>query len=108
MPEMKLSRGPIHYRDEGTGAPAVLVHGLLVDGTVWNQMLPLLCPRMRCIVPDLPLGAHRQPMERGADLSPPGVAALVAELMDRLELEDVTLVGNDTGGAICQLVVAAH
>jgi pimeloyl-ACP methyl ester carboxylesterase len=63
---------------------------------------------MRCIVPDLPLGSHRVALQRGADLTPGGVAALVAELLERLELTDVTLVGNDTGGALCQLVAAEH
>ncbi len=108
MPELKLSQGQIHYRDEGTGEPIVLIHGLLVGGTVWGRLVPLLAPHARCIVPDLPLGAHRTAMNADADLSPEGLAQLVAELIERLGLEAVTLVGNDTGGAICQLVVAGH
>src|SRR5579884_3017852 len=108
MPELKLSQGQIHYRDEGTGDPMVLVHGLLVNGTVWDQLIPRLAPQVRCIVPDLPLGSHSQAMNADADVSPQGVADLVAELIERLGLENVTLVGNDTGGAICQLVVAAR
>jgi pimeloyl-ACP methyl ester carboxylesterase len=75
---------------------------------VWDRVIPALAPRGRLIVPDLPLGSHRLPMDREADLSPPGLAALIAELIERLELTDVTLVGNDTGGALCQLVVASH
>jgi pimeloyl-ACP methyl ester carboxylesterase len=59
-------------------------------------------------VPDLPLGSHSLPMNKGADLSAPGLARLIAEFIERLELEDVTLVGNDTGGALCQLVAADH
>jgi pimeloyl-ACP methyl ester carboxylesterase len=86
----------------------VLIHGLLVDGTVWDRVFPGLAGRMRCIVPDLPLGSHRQAMKPAADLSPPALAALIPELFERLELEDVTLVGNDTGGALCQLAVAAR
>ena len=108
MPELKLSQGQIHYRDEGTGPPIVLVHGLLANGTVWGRLVPELAPGARCIVPDLPLGAHRQAMNSDADLSPEGVARLVAELIERLGLDGVTLVGNDTGGAICQLVVASQ
>jgi pimeloyl-ACP methyl ester carboxylesterase len=108
MPEVKLSQGQVHYRDEGTGAPVVLVHGLLVNGTVWDRLVPSLAPHVRCIVPDLPLGSHRRAMDPGAELSPEGVARLVAELIQRLNLNGVTLVGNDTGGAICQLVVASH
>jgi pimeloyl-ACP methyl ester carboxylesterase len=108
MPEIKLSQGTLRYRDEGTGSPIVLVHGLLVSGSVWDRMIPALAPRARLIIPDLPLGSHRTPMRPDADLSPTGLAALIAELIERLELTDVTLVGNDTGGALCQLVVAAH
>jgi pimeloyl-ACP methyl ester carboxylesterase len=67
-----------------------------------------LSGRVRCVVPDLPLGSHGVPMDETADLSPRGLAGLIAELLDRLELDDVTLVGNDTGGALCQLVAAHH
>ena len=108
MPEIKLSQGTVQYRDEGTGTPVVLVHGLLVSGSVWDRVIPALAPHARLIVPDLPLGSHRREMNSGADLSPAGLAALIAELIKRLELTDVTLVGNDTGGALCQLVVANH
>lgn len=108
MPEIKLPQGTVHYRDEGAGPPVVLVHGVLVDGGVWDRVLPALSAHARCIVPDLPLGSHRHPMEKGADLSPPGLAAIVAALIERLDLDEVTLVGNDTGGALCQLVVTNH
>jgi pimeloyl-ACP methyl ester carboxylesterase len=86
----------------------VLIHGLLVNGNVWDRLVPLLAAQGRCIVPDLPLGSHSLPMNEGADLSARGLSRLIAEFMERLELEDVTLVGNDTGGALCQLVVAYH
>ena len=106
MPEIQLTQGTVHYRDEGSGPVVVLIHGLLVNGRVWERVVPALSGRARCIVPDLPLGSHTIPMGAGADLSPHGLARLIAELIERLELEDVTLVGNDTGGALCQLVVA--
>ena len=108
MPEIQLSQGVVRYREEGTGTPIVLIHGLLVNGNVWDRVVPLLAAQGRCIVPDLPLGSHSLPMHAGADLSAPGLARLIAEFMERLELEDVTLVGNDTGGALCQLVAANH
>ena len=108
MPDVELTQGTVHYRDEGSGPTVVLIHGLLVDGTVWDRLVPELSAAVRCIVPDLPLGAHRTAMKSSADLTPPGLARLIAELLDRLQLEDVTLVGNDTGGGICQLVVASH
>jgi pimeloyl-ACP methyl ester carboxylesterase len=108
MPEVKLSQGTVHYRDVGSGPVVVLIHGILVNGTVWEPLVERLSRGARCIVPDLPLGSHRTPMKHDADLSPPGLAALVAEFLERLELDDVTLVGNDTGGALCQLVCAKH
>jgi pimeloyl-ACP methyl ester carboxylesterase len=108
MPEIQLSHGTLRYRDEGSGRPVVLIHGVLVDGTVWERLVPQLAATVRVIVPDLPLGSHRSPMKADADLSPRGLAALIAELLERLELGDVTLVGNDTGGALCQLVAAYH
>jgi pimeloyl-ACP methyl ester carboxylesterase len=108
MPEIKLSQGTLQYRDEGSGASVVMIHGLLVAGNVWDRVVQPLCSHARCIVPDLPLGSHRHAMSPDADLSPASLAALIAELIEQLELTDVTLVGNDTGGALCQLVVANH
>jgi pimeloyl-ACP methyl ester carboxylesterase len=108
MPEIKLPQGTIHYRDSGDGPPVVFVHGLLVDGTLWRKVTPLLDGAARSIVPDLPLGSHRRAMNADADLSPHGVARLVGDFLAALDLEDVTLVGNDTGGLICQLVALDH
>ena len=106
--EARLDGGVIRYRDVGTGPVLFFVHGILVNGTLWRHVVASLAGRFRCIVPDLPLGGHSIPMESGADMSPPGVARMVADLMRELDLRDVTLVGNDTGGAICQLVISDH
>jgi pimeloyl-ACP methyl ester carboxylesterase len=108
MPEITLPQGPIHYRDAGEGPPVVFLHGLLVDGEVWRKVTPLLQGEARSIVPDLPLGSHRLAMNADANLSPASVARLVGDLLAALDLEDVTLVGNDTGGAIGQLVALDH
>jgi pimeloyl-ACP methyl ester carboxylesterase len=108
MPELTLDSGTIHYRDEGAGPVLVFIHGALVDGRLWEPVVDRLRGRFRCVVPDLPLGSHRRPMRPDADLSPHGLAALIAEVLERLDLHDVTLVGNDTGGALCQLVVVRH
>ena len=70
MPEIQLSQGVVRYREQGTGTPIVLIHGLLVNGNVWDRLVPLLARQGRCIVPDLPLGSHSLPMDKGADLSP--------------------------------------
>jgi pimeloyl-ACP methyl ester carboxylesterase len=108
MKEATIPQGTIRYREEGTGDPVVLVHGFLNNGLLWREVVPLLAKDFRVIVPDWPLGAHTLPLKAGADLSPPGLARVVADFLAALELENVTLVGNDTGGAICQLVAVEH
>jgi pimeloyl-ACP methyl ester carboxylesterase len=108
MQRVELTHGPIHYREEGHGEPILFVHGALVDGTLWRKVTPALERGHRCIVPDWPLGSHREAMDPAADLSPPGLARIVADFAEALDLERVTLVGNDTGGAICQLVATRH
>jgi pimeloyl-ACP methyl ester carboxylesterase len=107
--EIELSAGTISYQDTGGDGPVVLfVHGLLASGMLWAAVVPRLAADARCIVPELPLGAHKRPMKPDAELSPRSVAAMLAELIDKLDLHEVTVVGNDTGGAICQLLVTEH
>jgi pimeloyl-ACP methyl ester carboxylesterase len=103
-----LPHGTIEYRDTGSGPVLLFVHGLLVNGTLWRKVVADLEGEFRCVVPDLPLGSHRKPMRPDADLSPHGLARLIGDFMNALELGDVTLVGNDTGGALCQLVATRH
>jgi pimeloyl-ACP methyl ester carboxylesterase len=105
--EMQLSSGTIDYVDTGGDGPTiVLLHGLLMDGSLWDAPIAELSADHRCVAPTLPLGAHRHPVS--GDLSLPGIARLVEEFLDRLDLSDVTLVGNDTGGALVQLVLAGN
>lgn len=106
--EVRLSGGTLRYRETGEGETIVFVHGVLVNGFLWRDVVAGLSGRFRCIVPDLPLGGHAVPMSPETDLSPRGAARLVADFMSALDLRDVTLVGNDTGGAICQIVIAEH
>lgn len=103
--EIDLSAGTLDYLDTGGGGPTlVLLHGLLMDSSLWDGPIADLSTDHRCIAPTLPLGAHRHPVS--GDLSLPAIARLVEEFLDRLDLHDVTLVGNDTGGALVQLVLA--
>jgi pimeloyl-ACP methyl ester carboxylesterase len=108
MKEATIPQGTIRYREEGTGDPIVLVHGLLNNGLLWRDVVPLLAKDFRVIAPDWPLGSHEVPMKEGTALDPPGLARIVADFLAALKLENVTLVGNDTGGAICQLVAVEH
>jgi pimeloyl-ACP methyl ester carboxylesterase len=107
--EIELSAGVIEYADTGGDGPVtVMLHGLLMDATLWDQVISELPAGHRLLAPTLPLGAQRRAMNPDADLSLPGIARLVTEFLDRLGLHDVTLVGNDTGGALVQLVVAGR
>ncbi|MBE1493034.1 pimeloyl-ACP methyl ester carboxylesterase [Amycolatopsis lexingtonensis] len=103
---IELAAGTVEYTDTGGPGPVVVfVHGLLMDGSLWDGPVASL-PGHRCVVPTLPLGAHRKPMRSGADLSLPGIAGLLADFLDGLDLREVTLVGVDTGGALVQLLMA--
>ena len=103
-----LPAGTISYREAGSGEPILFVHGLLVDGRLWDGVAAALADGFRCIVPDWPMGSHTLPMNADADLSPPGQAELIRMLLDELAIERATIVGNDTGGAVCQIFVAGH
>jgi pimeloyl-ACP methyl ester carboxylesterase len=112
MTQIELSAGTIDYLDTGgtaagtSGGPVVvLLHGLMMDASLWDGVIAELSADHRCLAPTLPFGAHRHAMHGDADLSLPGIARLVEEFLDRLDLADVTLVGNDTGGALVQLLI---
>ncbi|GGS00979.1 alpha/beta fold hydrolase [Streptomyces nojiriensis] len=107
MPEIELSAGVIDFTDTGgDGEVVVLVHGLGFDESVWDHVVRELRADFRVVVPVLPIGGHRRPMRPDADLSAHGVAALLAEFLERLGLRDVTLVQNDAGTA--QLLVGVR
>jgi pimeloyl-ACP methyl ester carboxylesterase len=108
MPEVELSSGTIDYEDSGGSGPVVvLVHGLIMDSSLWRHVIAQLRTDFRCIAPTLPFGGHRHPMHADADLSMRGVAEILGELLERLDLREITLTMNDWGGA--QLLVGgAH
>ncbi|MEA2497473.1 MAG: hypothetical protein QOJ29_5384 [Thermoleophilaceae bacterium] len=101
--QVQLPEGPLGYHDAGSGPVLLFVHGVFANAALWSNVVPLLSDRYRCIVPDFPLGSHTIPM--GSQLSPFVVADMIGELIDELGLKDATLVGNDTGGALCQMLV---
>ena len=106
--ELSVPAGLIHYRQSGPddGRPVVFVHGFLVDETVWAEVpVELGGQGFRAIAPTWPLGAHRAAMKPEADLSPRGIAQVVLSFLEELDLRDVVLVGNDTGGAVCQFLL---
>lgn len=109
MPTVTLSHGTVDYRVAGppdAARPVVFVHGFLVDGALWAGTAAALARHgVRSYAPTWPLGSHTIAMAADADQSPRGVARTVIEFLEALDLEDVTLVGNDSGGAISQFVV---
>ncbi|HVT22872.1 MAG TPA: alpha/beta hydrolase [Mycobacteriales bacterium] len=110
MESVELSQGTIAYRVTGPAdsahPPVVFVHGLLADNQLWTKVADKLADRgIRGYAPNWPLGSHRQAMNADADLTPRGVAGIVNDFMAKIGLTDVTLVGNDTGGAICQFLI---
>lgn len=107
MQTIELSAGTIEYEDTGGSGPIiVLLHGLLMDGSLWRHVVRELRTDYRCVVPTLPVGSHRQPMRADADLSFHGLAKLQAEFLEALDLREVTLVGNDLG--IFQATAGEH
>jgi pimeloyl-ACP methyl ester carboxylesterase len=104
VPEVELRAGTIEYQDVGTGPVVVLAHGLVMDGRQWRDVVADLRSDYRCVLPTLPLGAHRVPMRPDADLSLRGMGRILADFLEGVGLHDVTLCFNDWAGA--QVMIA--
>ena len=110
MPQVALEQATIDYRvlgpEDCPHPPVVFVHGILVDSRLWDRVADGLAQRgYRCYLPTWPLGSHTVPANPGVTLTPRSVAAMVRDFLVALDLSNVTLVGNDTGGGLCQLVI---
>lgn len=104
--EIDVPGGRIRYHERGEGPVVVFVHGLLANSALWRKVVPSIADAgYRCISPDWPLGAHSIPMP-DADLTPPGLASIIGSFLEALDLRDVTLIANDTGGALTQILLA--
>ena len=113
MPQVALSQATIEYRvlgpEDSPHPPVLFIHGILVDHRLWTEVAEGLARRgFRCILPTLPLGSHSIPIDENAELSPIWVAKLIGDFITELDLGDVTLVGSDTSGGLCQLVIDAY
>jgi pimeloyl-ACP methyl ester carboxylesterase len=106
--ELDLPGGPLRVFERGSGPAIVFVHGLLVNANLWRKVVPRLAPDFRCVALDMPLGSHELAMPKGAPAGAPAAATLVADALEALDLDQVTLVGNDSGGAISQIVVTTR
>lgn len=110
MLTIDLPHGTVQYRVAGpemaVASPVVFVHGFLVNATLWTKTADALATAgVRSYAADWPLGSHTIALGAKADQSPRGIARQITAFMEALELDDVTLVGNDTGGAICQFLL---
>ncbi len=105
---LELEGGVLDYFERGDGPTLLFTHGWLANANLWRKVVDRLYGEFRCLVLDLPLGSHRTPMSAGADLSPLGVAGLIAVVLEQLDLRATTLIGNDSGGAYSQIALAHH
>ena len=106
---VNVAAGDLEVHVLGEGPPVLFLHPLLASALHWRKVVPLVAAAgFRCVTPTLPLGAHATPMRAGADLNPPAVAEMVREVITTLDLGPATVVGNDSGGALAQILAANH
>ena len=103
--EVALPSGTLRYRERGEGRPIVLLHGLIINGDLWRHVVPSLSERYRCIVPDLPWGAHELAMPPDTELTMATIGRMAGELLDALDLRDVVIVGSGGGTGAAQHVI---
>lgn len=108
MTLVDTSAGTIDVVERGSGEPVLFIHPFVTNHLHWRKVVPLLEGQMRCITPTFPLGSHPRPMNTDADLTPPGLARVAVDVLDALDIDHATIVGNDTGGAISQIVAARY
>ncbi len=113
MAQVALEHATIEYRvlgpEDSPHPPVLFVHGILVDSRLWDRVAEGLARRgFRCYLPDWPLGSHTIGVSDPGSLSPRGVATMISDFIAAQGLSDVTLVGSDTGGGLCQIVVDEH
>jgi len=99
--------GRIHYVEQGKGPVALFVHGVLMNGHLWRHQLAQLSDLRRCIAPDL-LAHGDTEIAPAQDVSVSANARMLVEFLDALGVDQVDLVGNDSGGGIAQILAAHH
>src|SRR5215211_4143094 len=102
-----IPSGRIAYVKQGSGSAALFVHGVPLNGFHWRHVMDQLNGLRRCIAPDL-LGLGYTEINPDQDVSFAAQARMIIEFMDALGINQVDLVGNDSGGAIAQIVAARH
>lgn len=108
MKKVEIDGNTIEYEDFGKGHPMIFIHGAFSSGKTWRKVLPELSEHFHCIVPEWPFGGHKIPISNTLDFSPTGIADLIAKFLKTLDLHNVIIVANDTGGAYAQIFTAKY
>src|ERR1700752_4466011 len=104
---VQTASGRISYTEQGTGPVALFVHGVLLNGHLWRHQLPQLSDIRRCIAVDL-LAHGDTEITPDQDVSVTANALMLKAFLDALNITQVDLVGNDSGGGIAQIFAASH
>jgi pimeloyl-ACP methyl ester carboxylesterase len=96
----------LFYRDIGAGAPTILLHGFAEDGTVWDNQVDTLSTACRLIIPDLPGSGRSSALT--SPISIEGLATIIKDLLDQLEIDQCTLIGHSMGGYITLAFAAMY
>src|SRR5258708_4482060 len=104
---IQTASGRISYTEQGVGPVALFVHGVLLNGHLWRHQLAHLSDIRRCIAVDL-LAHGDTEIVPDQDVSVTANATMLEEFLDALDIEQVDLVGNDSGGGIAQIFAALH
>ena len=102
---MEVPGGVLKYIEAGTGTPVVFMQGIWVSSGLWDDTIKCLGDRARIFQVEWPLGGHSEPFDPSADLSPKALVEMVLEFIERLDLQNVVLCTNDTGGGLAQMVI---
>jgi pimeloyl-ACP methyl ester carboxylesterase len=104
---IKTPSGDIHYVERGSGPAALFVHGVLLNSYLWRHQLAELGDLRRCIAVDLMAHGSTE-ISAAQDVSVTANAHMLAQFLDALKIDQVDLVGNDSGGGICQIFAALY
>src|SRR4051812_31226539 len=104
---VRVASGNISYVEQGQGPVALFVHGVLLNGHVWRYQLTHLSDIRRCIALDLPAHGETE-IAADQDVSVTAIANTLVEFLDALDIGQVDLVGNDSGGGIAQIFATSH
>lgn len=104
---VQTASGRISYAEQGTGPVALFVHGVLLNGYLWRHQLEDLSGIRRNIAVDL-LAHGDTEISPDQDVSVTANATMLQQFLDALEIDQVDLVANDSGGGIAQIFAALH